>query len=185
VSTGTLLALAVGCVALQRLLELRLSRRNERLLRARGAIERGRGHYPLMVALHALWLLSMLIEGLLRGPGLPALWPIPAALFLLVQPLRYWSIRSLGDYWNTRILVVPNAKLVARGPYRYLRHPNYVVVAVEVATFPLIFGAWVTALVFSALNATLLFVRIREENRALAELAGQAGSSSASQQNPA
>lgn len=184
-STGTLLALAVGCVALQRLLELRLSRRNERLLRARGAIERGRGHYPLMVALHALWLLSMLIEGLLRGPGLPALWPIPAALFLLVQPLRYWSIRSLGDYWNTRILVVPNAKLVARGPYRYLRHPNYVVVAVEVATFPLIFGAWVTALVFSVLNAALLFVRIREENRALAELAGQAGSSSASQQNPA
>ncbi len=184
-SIGTLLALAVGCVALQRLLELRLSRRNERLLRARGAIERGRGHYPLMVALHALWLLSMLIEGLLRGPGLLALWPIPAALFLLVQPLRYWSIRSLGDYWNTRILVVPGAKLVARGPYRYLRHPNYVVVAVEVATFPLIFGAWVTALVFSALNATLLFVRIREENRALAELAGQAGSSSASQQNPA
>jgi methyltransferase len=176
--------LAVGCVALQRLLELRLSRRNERLLRARDAIERGRGHYPLMVALHALWLLSMLIEGLLRGPGLPALWPIPAALFLLVQPLRYWSIRSLGDYWNTRILVVPNAKLVARGPYRYLRHPNYVVVAVEVATFPLIFGAWVTALVFSVLNAALLFVRIREENRALAELAGQAGSSSASQQNP-
>ena len=184
-STGTLLALAVGCVALQRLLELRLSRRNERLLRARGAIERGRGHYPLMVALHALWLLSTLIEGLLRGPSLPALWPIPAALFLLVQPLRYWSIRSLGDYWNTRILVVPDAKLVARGPYRYLRHPNYVVVAVEVATFPLIFGAWVTAVVFSTLNAALLFVRIREENRALTELAGQAGSSSASQQNPA
>jgi methyltransferase len=172
--------LAVGCVALQRLLELRLSRRNERLLRARGAIERGRGHYPLMVALHALWLLSTLVEGFLRGPGLPALWPIPAALFLLVQPLRYWAIRSLGGYWNTRILVVPDAKLVARGPYRYLRHPNYVVVAVEVATFPLIFGAWVTALVFSVLNAALLFVRIREENRALAELAGQAGSSSAS-----
>ena len=177
--------LGVGFVSIQRLLELALSRRHERLLRARGAIERGRGHYPLMVALHALWLLSTLIEGLLRGPGLPALWPIPAALFLLVQPLRYWAILSLGDYWNTRILVVPGAKLVARGPYRYLRHPNYLVVAVEVATFPLIFGAWVTALVFSVLNAALLFVRIREENQALAELAGQAGSSSASQQNPA
>jgi methyltransferase len=175
--------LGVGFVSIQRLLELRLSRRHECLLRARGAIERGRGHYPLMVALHALWLFSTLIEGLLRGPGLPALWPIPAALFLLVQPLRYWTIRSLGDYWNTRILVVPGAKLVARGPYRYLRHPNYVVVAVEVATFPLIFGAWVTALVFSTLNAALLFVRIREENRALAELAGQPDSSSASQQN--
>jgi methyltransferase len=163
--------LGVGLVSIQRLLELALSRRNERLLRARGAVERGRGHYPLMVVLHVLWLLSTLVEGLLRGPSLPAWWPVPLALFLLVQPLRYWAILSLGDHWNTRVLVVPGAKLVARGPYRYLRHPNYVVVAVEIATLPLIFGAWATALVFSALNATLLFVRIREENRALAELA--------------
>jgi methyltransferase len=163
--------LGVGLVSIQRLLELALSRRNERLLRARGAVERGRGHYPLMVVLHVLWLLSTLVEGVLRGPSLPAWWPVPLALFLLVQPLRYWAILSLGDHWNTRVLVVPGAKLVARGPYRYLRHPNYVVVAVEIATLPLIFGAWATALVFSALNATLLFVRIREENRALAELA--------------
>jgi methyltransferase len=163
--------LGVGLVSIQRLLELALSRRNERLLRARGAVERGRGHYPLMVVLHVLWLLSTLVEGLLRGPSLPAWWPVPLALFLLVQPLRYWAILSLGDHWNTRVLVVPGAKLVARGPYRYLRHPNYVVVAVEIATLPLIFGAWATALVFSALNATLLFVRIREENRTLAELA--------------
>lgn len=171
-SVDPLLALAVALVAVQRLLELRLSRRHERILRARGAVERGRGHYPLMVVLHALWLVSTLVEGILRGPGLPGYWPIPLALFLLVQPLRYWAILSLGDNWNTRILVVPGAKLVTRGPYRYFPHPNYVVVAVEVATFPLIFGAWVTALVFSILNAALLFVRIREENRALAELAG-------------
>ena len=164
--------LGVGLVSIQRLLELALSRRHERLLRARGAIERGRGHYPLMVALHALWLLSSLTEGILRGPELPVLWPIPLMLFLLVQPLRYWAILSLGENWNTRILVVPGAQLVKRGPYRYLRHPNYVVVAVEIATFPLIFGAWITALVFSVLNAALLYVRIREENRALAELAG-------------
>jgi methyltransferase len=165
--------LGVGLVSIQRLLELALSRRNERLLRARGAVERGRGHYPLMVVLHVLWLLSTLVEGLLRGPSLPAWWPVPLALFLLVQPLRYWAILSLGDHWNTRVLVVPGAKLVARGPYRYLRHPNYMVVAVEIATLPLIFGAWATALVFSALNAMLLFVRIREENRALAELANR------------
>ncbi len=165
--------LGVGFVSIQRLLELALSLRNERLLRARGAVERGRGHYPLMVVLHVLWLLSTLVEGLLRGPSLPAWWPVPLALFLLVQPLRYWAILSLGDHWNTRVLVVPGAKLVARGPYRYLRHPNYVVVAVEIATLPLIFGAWATALVFSALNATLLFARIREENRALAELANR------------
>ena len=158
----------VGLVAIQRLLELRLSRRHERILRARGAVERGREHYPLIVALHVLWLLSTLVESLLRGP---VLWPVPLALFLLVQPLRYWAILSLGENWNTRILVVPGAQLVRRGPYRYLKHPNYVVVAVEIATFPLIFGAWITALVFSVLNAVLLSVRIREENRALAELA--------------
>jgi methyltransferase len=166
------LVAGVGLVALQRLLELRLSRRHERILRDRGAVERGRGHYPLMVTLHVLWLLSTLIEGILRGPDLPAYWPIPLALFLLAQSLRYWVILTLGEYWNTRVLVVPGTTLVRRGPYRYLRHPNYVVVAVEIATFPLIFGAWVTALVFSMLNAALLFVRIREENRALAELAG-------------
>jgi methyltransferase len=169
--SGAVLIAGVGLVAIQRLLELRLSRRHERTLRARGAVERGRGHYPLMVGLHVLWLLSTLVEGLMRGPSIPAWWPIPLALFLLVQPLRYWAIFSLGEHWNTRILVVPGAKLVARGPYRYFPHPNYVVVAVEIATFPLIFGAWITALVFSALNAALLFVRIREENRALAELA--------------
>jgi methyltransferase len=167
-----LIFIAVGLVGLQRLLELALSRRNERLLRARGAVERGRGHYRLLVALHILWLLSTLAEGFLRGPALPAYWPIPLALFLLVQPLRYWAIFTLGQHWNTRILVVPGAKLVRRGPYKYFKHPNYVVVAVEVLTLPLIFGAWITAVVFSMLNAALLYVRVREENRALAELAG-------------
>jgi methyltransferase len=170
VSSCAFLAFAVGLVAIQRLLELGLSRRNERLLRARGAVERGQGHYPLIVAVHCLWLLSTLVEGALRGP---TLWPIPLAIFLLVQPLRYWAIFSLGEHWNTRILVVPGAQLVRRGPYRYLRHPNYVVVVVEILTFPLIFGAWITALVFSVLNAALLSTRIREENRALADLAGQ------------
>lgn len=165
----------VGLVAVQRLLELRLSRRHERILRARGAVERGRGHYPLMVGLHVLWLVSTLVEGFLRGAALPPYWPVALALFLLVQPLRYWAILSLGEHWNTRILVVPGAKLVARGPYRYFPHPNYVVVFVEIATFPLIFGAWITALVFSILNAALLYVRIREENRALAQLAQPGG----------
>jgi methyltransferase len=171
VRVDPLLVLAVALVAIQRLLELRLSRRHERVLRAHGAVERGREHYPFMVGLHVLWLLSTLAEGLLRGPGLPAYWPIPLALFLLVQPLRYWVIFTLGDYWNTRVLVVPGTKLVRRGPYRYLKHPNYIVVFVEIATFPLIFGAWITAFIFSIGNAALLYVRIREENRALAEVA--------------
>lgn len=168
----TLLVLGVALVATQRLLELVLSRRNERRIRARGAVERGRGHYPLMVALHALWIASTLVEGIVRGPEVPALWPVPLALFLLAQALRYWAVFSLGESWNTRILVVPGAKLVRRGPYKYLDHPNYVVVVVEILAFPLIFGAWVTALVFTALNAALLYVRIREEDRALAELSG-------------
>ena len=168
----TLLVLGVALVATQRLLELVLSRRNERRIRARGAVERGRGHYPFMVALHALWIASTLVEGIVRGPEVPALWPVPLTLFLLAQALRYWAVFSLGESWNTRILVVPGAKLVRRGPYKYLDHPNYVVVVVEILAFPLIFVVWVTALVFTALNAALLYVRIREEDRALDELSG-------------
>ncbi|CAA9467156.1 MAG: hypothetical protein AVDCRST_MAG58-3624 [uncultured Rubrobacteraceae bacterium] len=166
------LVVGVTLVGLQRLLELFYSRRNERRLLARGAVERGSGHYTIMVAVHALWLVSTLLEGVLRGPEPPVWWPVPLAAFLLVQPLRYWAIFSLGMNWNTRILVLPGGKLVKSGPYRYFPHPNYVVVAVEVLTFPLIFGAWITALVFSVLNAALLYVRIRTENRALKELAG-------------
>lgn len=157
-------------VAAQRLFELVLARRNERKARARGAVERGRRHYYFIVALHALWLVSTLVEGLLRGPEIPGFWPVPLTLFLLAQPLRYWAIFSLGESWNTKILVVPGAKPVRRGPYRYLNHPNYVVVVVEIVSLPLIFGAWVSALVFTAFNAALLYVRVREENRALAEL---------------
>jgi len=165
------LVLAVALVTAQRLLELTLARRNERKARAKGAVERGREHYPFMIALHSLWLASTLVEGALRGPELPPYWPVPLALFLLAQLLRYWAVFSLGESWNTKILVVPGAKPIKRGPYRYLNHPNYVVVVVEILAFPLVFGAWITALVFTVLDAVLLFVRIREENHGLAELA--------------
>ncbi len=166
-----LLVVAVLLVAAQRLFELRLARRNERRARARGAVERGKGHYPLIVGLHSLWLVSTLVEGLLSGPVFPVYWPAALALFLLVQPLRYWAIFSLGESWNTRILIVPGAKPVRSGPYRYLNHPNYVVVVVEILAFPLLFGAWLTALAFTILNAAVLRVRIGEENRALREMA--------------
>jgi methyltransferase len=169
-NVAALLVIGVALVAAQRLFELVLARRHELRARARGAVERGRGHYPFIVALHILWLMSTLVEGLLRGPDVPAYWPVPLSMFLLAQPLRYWALFSLGENWNTRILVVPGAKPVRRGPYRYLSHPNYVAVVVEILTFPLIFGAWITALVFTALNAAVLSVRIREEDRALAEL---------------
>lgn len=100
---------------------------------------------------------------------------VPLVLFLLAQTVRYWAVLSLGDRWNTRILVVPGERLIKRGPYKYLSHPNYVVVAVEILTFPLVFGAWGTAVVFSVSNGALLFVRIRAEGRALAELAKSGG----------
>lgn len=167
---AVVLILAVAAIAVQRLLELVLARRNERKARARGAVERGQGHYPFIVGLHSLWLVSTLVEGLVRGPEVPSFWPVALALFLLVQPLRYWAILSLGYHWNTKILIVPGERLVSRGPYRYVSHPNYVVVVVEILTFPLMFGAWATALVFTALNAAVLYVRIREENRVLREL---------------
>lgn len=170
--SGSVFVFVVALVAVQRLLELRLSRRNERRLRAKGAVERGEGHYPVMAAIHVLWLASTLVEGFVRGPETPVWWPVPVVLFLIVQPLRYWAIHSLGENWNVRILVVPGRRLVRRGPYRYFPHPNYVVVAVEVLTLPLIFGAWTTALVFTALNAAFFYVRIREEERTLRELAG-------------
>ena len=115
-STSALLVLVVVLVAGQRLFELVLARRNERRTRARGAVERGQRHYLSIVALHTLWLVSTLIEGLLRGPELPLFWPVPLALFLLVQPLRYWAIFSLGERWNTKILVLPGEKSVRRGP---------------------------------------------------------------------
>ena len=172
-STTVVLMFALTLVATQRLLELALAHRNERKARATGAIERGQGHYPFIVALHSLWLVSTLVEGVLRGPELSPYWPVPLVLFLLAQSLRYWAILSLKESWNTKILVVPGTALVKHGPYKYLSHPNYVVVIVEILAFPLLFGAWVTALVFTVLNAALLFVRIREENRALTELAGQ------------
>lgn len=167
----TLLVAAVALIALQRLFELWIAHRNERWARARGAVERGRGHYPLLVALHVLWLAAILVEGLVRGPQPSVLWPVWLGLFLAAQGLRYWAIYSLGPMWNTRILVVPGARLVRRGPYRYFPHPNYAAVVVEIFTVPAFFGAWVTAVLFSLLNAALLAVRIREENRALAELA--------------
>lgn len=171
-SASVLLVLAVALVAGQRLFELVLARKNELRTRARGAVERGQRHYLSIVALHTLWLVSTLVEGLLRGPELPVFWPVPLALFLLVQPLRYWAIFSLRERWNTKILVVPGEKPVRCGPYRYLEHPNYVVVVVEILAFPLIFGGWITALVFTVLNAAILSVRVREENRALSELSG-------------
>lgn len=158
------LAVIVGWLAAQRLVELALALRNTRALLARGATEAGRGHYPLFVLLHAAWLTALL---LLVPRDAPVSWGW-LGLLILLQALRLWIIRSLGSYWTTRVITLPGAPLVRRGPYRFLRHPNYVVVALELAVAPLVFGAWRISLLFSALNLALLAWRIRVEEQALA-----------------
>lgn len=161
--------LLVAAVAVERVAELVVARRNERWSTARGAIVTGQGHYPAMVALHTGLLVGCPAEVWLADrPFVPALaWPVLAAL-AGAQALRWWCIGTLGPRWNTRVMVVPGLPLVTSGPYRLLRHPNYVAVVAEGAALPLVHTAWVTAAVFTVLNAALLTVRIRCENRALA-----------------
>jgi methyltransferase len=156
-------AIAVlGFVTLQRATELPIARANTRRLLARGGREVAPGHYPAVVALHAAWLLSLWLQ----APGRPVHIPF-LLLFVALQGLRIWTLRTLGPRWTTRIIVVPGERLVARGPYRFVRHPNYLVVIGEIAVLPLVFALWPTALVFSLLNAVVLTIRIRAENRAL------------------
>jgi methyltransferase len=158
----------LGLVALERGGELLLSRRNARQARAAGAVESGRGHYPVMVAFHTLFLISCGAEVLLVPRSFPgALGWAALGAALLAQGLRYWAVASLGARWNTRVLVWPGLPPVTSGPYRFLRHPNYLAVVVELVAVPLVYGAWVTAVVFSLGNLVLLTVRIRSEERAL------------------
>ncbi|MBX7197940.1 MAG: hypothetical protein K1X51_01030 [Rhodospirillaceae bacterium] len=159
------IAVVLALVAVQRIAELFISRRHERALRAQGAVEYGAEHYPFIVAVHAGWLVALALWAALMPPGMN---PAGIALYLLVQPLRAWVIASLGRYWTTRIISLPSAPLVRRGPYRFLKHPNYAVVVLEIALLPLALGAWPVAVLFSALNALVLWVRITAENRALA-----------------
>lgn len=163
------LVLAVG---VERVAELVVARRHLAWARARGGVESGRGHYPVMVAVHVALLAGCLAEPVLADrPFLPWLgWPM-LALVLASQALRWWCIRTLGPQWNTRVVVVPGVPLVRGGPYRYLRHPNYVAVVVEGLALPLVHTAWVTAAAFTVANAAVLAVRIRCEDRALAALA--------------
>lgn len=159
----------IAAVAAERIAELVVSQRNLRWSRERGGAEFGAGHYPVMVMLHTALLVACLVEAAHR-PFLPALgWPM-LGVVLAAQALRWWCIATLGRQWNTRVVVVPGAGRVTGGPYRYLRHPNYVAVAAEGIALPLVHTAWLTAIVFTALNAVLLNIRIGCENHALARL---------------
>jgi len=158
---GTLLLIYVVA---ERLLELVISRRNSRRLLARGAIEVGAGHYPAMVALHVSWLASIITWASIVSSEANTFF---AVAYILLQVFRFWIMASLGEFWCTRIITLPGAPLVRTGPYKFLRHPNYVLVTLEVAVLPLVYGAWQIALIFSTLNAAMLWVRIGSENAAL------------------
>ena len=158
----TLGIVILALVTLQRVGELWLSNRNTRRLLADGAREYSPGHYPLIVAVHAGWLAAL--WWLAPGRPVEAVW---LALYIVLQAARLWVLATLGPRWTTRIIVLPDAPLVKAGPYRFVSHPNYVVVALEIAVLPLVFGLWPVALIFSALNAVVLAIRIRAENRAL------------------
>lgn len=155
----------IAFLVAQRLAELRLARRNTARALAAGAAEHGAAHYPLIVALHVCWLASIAIFGL----GMPV-HPGWLAAFAVLQALRLWVLASLGERWTTRIIVWPGRPLVRRGPYRWLGHPNYAVVIAEIAVAPLVLGLVRVAVVFTLLNAAVLTIRIRAENRALGRL---------------
>ena len=162
-----ILSIAVlGLVTAQRLGELVVANRNTRRLLAAGGVEVAAEHYPLIVGLHAAWLVGLWLLGWERAVSLPWL-----GVYLLLQAARVWVLVTLGRRWTTRIIVVPGETLVRKGPYRFLSHPNYAVVAGEIAVLPLVFGLVAYAIVFSVLNASALWIRIRAETRALAAMA--------------
>ena len=160
----SLASIILALVTLQRLGELVLAQYNTKNLQARGAIEVGASHYPLIVAVHAAWLITLWVIGRHQPVNLAAL-----AVFVVLQALRVWIIATLGSRWTTRIIVLLGEPLVESGPYRYLAHPNYAVVAAEIAILPLALHLPMTALVFTLLNAIVLLIRIRTESRVLSE----------------
>ncbi|EHB58240.1 Isoprenylcysteine carboxyl methyltransferase [Mycolicibacterium rhodesiae JS60] len=163
--------LLVAAVAVERVAELVVARRNLAWSKAQGGVEFGANHYPVMVVLHTGLLVGALVEVIgLHRPFLPALgWPM-LAIVVAAQGLRWWCITTLGQQWNTRVVVIPGAQRVVGGPYRFFSHPNYVAVIAEGIALPLVHTGWITAVVFTVLNAALLRTRIRTENTALASL---------------
>jgi methyltransferase len=172
VGSLSFVTIVVLAVAVERVAELIVARRHLQWARERGGVEAGERHYPVMVGLHAALLAATVAEpALLDRPFLGWLAGPMLAVLLATQALRWWCIRTLGQQWNTRVVVVPGLPLVSGGPYRWLRHPNYVAVAVEGVALPLVHTAWVTAVAFTVVNAGVLATRIRCENRLLASVA--------------
>lgn len=165
-----LFAAFIGFVIIQRIIELMIARNNEKRMKREGAFEFGQAHYPWMVQMHAGFFLALILEVWLFKKSLSPFWPILLSLFILAQAGRVWALASLGKYWNTKVIVLPGANVVKKGPYRFIRHPNYAIVTLELIVIPLLFEAYVTAAVFSVLNAIMLSVRIPAEEDALRKL---------------
>lgn len=159
----------LSIVIVQRLLELVIAKRNEKKMRAHGAYEVGASHYPFMILLHVSFFVSLLTEVHYFNLTPAPLFLLLLLLFLCVQGLRIWCLTSLGSFWNTKIIILPGANVITKGPYIYFRHPNYLVVSIEIALLPLMFGAYFTAICFTLLNAGMLSIRIPIEERALKE----------------
>ena len=159
----------LSIVIVQRLLELVIAKRNEKNMREKGAYEVGASHYPLMILLHVSFFASLLIEVSYLHLTPSPLFLIFFVMFLCVQGLRIWCLTSLGSFWNTKIIILPGVNVISKGPYKYLRHPNYLVVSIEIALLPLMFQAYFTAVCFTILNAIMLSIRIPTEERALKE----------------
>ncbi|WP_110927666.1 isoprenylcysteine carboxyl methyltransferase family protein [Bacillus massiliglaciei] len=160
-------AVFIVFLCIQRLTELVIAKNNEKALKAEGAIEYGKSHYPWMVSMHAAFFISLILEVYLKGFELSKLWPFWLTIFLFAQAGRFWVIKTLGKYWNTKIIVLSDAKVVAAGPYKYIKHPNYAIVATEILVISLLFNAFFTAVVFSLLNLWMMSVRIPLEEKAL------------------
>jgi methyltransferase len=160
----------VGMIIIQRLTELVVARKNEAWMKSKGAVEFGQGHYPAMVIIHSAFFIVFIVEVMYFDKNLSAYWPILLALFLLTQAMRVWALTSLGKFWNTKIIILPGAEVVKKGPYKIIKHPNYLIVAVELIVIPLMFNAYFSMAIFTLLNIIILSIRIPAEEKALRDL---------------
>ena len=164
-----LFTVVISIVILQRLIELLIAKRNEKRLLSQGAYEAGAAHYPVMVAMHIAFFVSLITEVMLFSRPLSALWDVFLIIFLIAQIMRIWCLISLGKFWNTKIIILPGADIVRKGPYKWVRHPNYLIVTTELLILPLMFSSYFTVIIFTLLNGWMLAVRIPAEEKALKE----------------
>lgn len=164
-----LFAFVISFIIAQRIVELIIAKQNEKWMRGQGAFEVGASHYPWMVAMHIAFFVSLIAEVTLLERSLSPFWMLFIGVFLVAQVMRIWCLVSLGKFWNTKIIVLPGADVVRRGPYKWIRHPNYLIVTTELLVLPLLFSSYFTAIVFGFLNVWMLSVRIPAEEKALKE----------------